>query len=395
MLTKLIFKNIKKNIGITILAIITLVIVIFSFTIIDFIYTNIQKLWIEESGWNNKNKVIITKKYDGFLKSLVNNNTLDNLYTKLKNNENIEKSYAFYSTKIPVSANINFMGFDFNTDTFVYATDKFQASWDNLILWISSTILNIYNTQFSNDSMFPKLNNKVLEKINIELIFGKNSFFELKNIISKEWTIKYIDNDFPLFWLTLAKNQIDKIEKKLNIKTLKVYKIITFVKNPNYIDTLKKRYPNFNIQWYNDIEQKVNNKLKSIKYTFNIIKVIIYIILVAFIIVLCILIIQKNKNNLKVLYYNGASKFKQFSIIFWEISFYMVVSISTSFLWVFIINQQIPKINKIIEEKWIINIKIQNIQYSKLLETSLFLYFTLLLISYGLFTNNFKKWEQI
>jgi len=135
MLTKLIFKNIKKNIGITILAIITLVIVIFSFTIIDFIYTNIQKLWIEESGWNNKNKVIITKKYDGFLKSLVNNNTLDNLYTKLKNNENIEKSYAFYSTKIPVSANINFMGFDFNTDTFVYATDKFQASWDNLTLW--------------------------------------------------------------------------------------------------------------------------------------------------------------------------------------------------------------------------------------------------------------------
>jgi len=395
MLVKLILKNVKKNIGIGILAIITLFIVIFSFTILDFIYQNIQRLRVEESLWSSKNKIIITKEYGWLLKKLITKNKLEQIYDKIKNDKNIEKSYAFYSTKIPTSATIKFLWFDFYTDVFVYATDKFSDTGDVLNLWISSTLLNIYNTQLSNDSLFPKLNKDLLWNIDIELSFWKNSFFTLKNHIEKKWKIKYVDNDFPLFGFTIAKNQIEQIEKKLWINTLKIYKIIVFVKDPKYINQLKKKYPNVKIQWYNDIVQKINQKLKSIRYIFNIIKFIIYTILLAFIIVLCMLILHKNKNNIKVLYYHGASQFKQFSIVAGEISLYSLLALFISLISVFIINQKIPSINHSLEKKWLINISLSKVSYSRTILITIFLYLTLILISYGLFINNSRKWEQI
>jgi len=391
MLKKLVLQNIKKNITITVISIITLVVTIFTFTFIDFTFSNIKNIWIKQSGWNNKNKVVITKKYQWFLKSIINKDVLESAYKDIKKNTKISKSYAFYSTKIPSSAVISFMWFNFDTDILIYATDKIKNDKDELKLWISPTILNIYNTQVSNE-LFPKLNKDNIKWIKIKINFWKNSFFSLKNKIEKNAVINYIDDDFPLLWFVISKDSIDDINKHLWINKVKIYKIVFVSNDKNIVDKLKKMYPSLNIRWYNDLEEKIDKKLKPVKYVFNFIKMIIYTILIWFIIILSIIILQNNKNNIKVLYYNGASRFKQFFLILWEISTYVVISSIIVFLGICFINANTNNINQTIEKNGFINIKIKNISNLNLLQNVLIIYFSLVLISYIFFLKiNFNK----
>ena len=390
MIIKLIFKNIVKNIYIAILVIITLFIVIFSSTFLNFIFNNIKSNLLKEAGANIKNKVIITKNYKNTLSRLLDNNNLEKIYKDIKKDKNIKKSYVFYTTKIPASADIKFLGFDFNTDIFIYWTDKYENTWDIIKLWLSPTIINIYNSQFQNSTFFPKLNLDVLKKINIKLNFGKNSFFKLNNNFSENAKIQYLDNDFPLFWFTIAKNKLDNIEKKLNIHTNKIYKIVVILKDTNYIQTLKNKYKNIKIQWYSDIEQKINNKLKYVKYVFETIKAIMYTILFSFVVVIIVLILNKNRYNIKVLYYNWASFVKQFSLIFWEITIYIILSTILSLTAFEIINKNIPYINKYIEKKWFVNINIEKINYQNIIINSIQLYIIIIFIAFIIFVKSNK-----
>jgi len=394
MILKIILKNIKKEKLLAFISIFSLFIVLFSSTLLDYMYDSIKNILISKNIWEDQTKFIITKWKHSFLANLKYNNKLDKVYKQLKNDKNIEKIYWFYTTKIPTLLEVNFFGYNFSTDIFVYASDKIiDKNKEYINLWINPILLNIYNSQVANDSKFPKLSLSLIKNIAVNLDFWRNSFFILEKQEKKKAYITYMYNDFSMLWITISKKTADKISQNLQIPQPKLFKIVWKVKNKKYIDKLIKKYPKVSIKWYNEIVKKVENKLQSTKKIFLVIKILLYTTLISFIISLSMNILFKNKNNIKVFYYHNASFLKQFLLPMWELFIYIFIAFILTSILITNYNLSIDNINYLLEKLWVIWINLEKINYNILIKNSSFIVLFSILTMFIIFLKERKKYR--
>lgn len=386
MLFQLILKNIQKNKFIAILSIFILFIVIFFSSFLNFIYENTQHILINENIWqDNKKFVITTKRWDLLSSTLWIKPNLIKYYNKLKNDKNIEKVFWLYQVNIPTTAILSILNLSFKTDILVFASDKYQQKWKDIDIWISPTLLNLYNTQVANDTL-PTLTKNLLSKLNIHLIFWENSFFKYNKIIENNWHINFIDKDVPLFWITIPYDTAKQIQKNLWKWDIHLIKIIWYVKNYSYLKVLKKNYKSLNIKTLDDVKIKINQQTKIVNDIFNVLKYIIYIITISFLILLALYIYHKNQKNINVFYYHWASFIQQFSIVFLEIIIYFLIAIILNFLIIWIFNTNIINfINQRISEYWFYEIQINWISFINMLENALESLFIIIIVFLSVF----------
>jgi len=388
MIFQLILKNIQNNKFISFISIIVIFLVIFFSSILNFIYSNIQNILLNETIWQDEKKFIIEVKKINLINSLSSKANLQQNYENLKKDKNIEKVYWIYQVNIPVETILNIWKFDFKTDLIVFASDKYTQNLENLEIWISPIVLNIYNTQIANNQL-PILNEYILSQLKIFLIFWKNSFLKYDKTIEKTWYIKNIDSDLPIFWITIPYNQVEKIQKEIwwNIKLIK---IIWYTKNTSYLHILEEKYKNqLNIQSLNESKIKINQQTKIIKYIFNIIKWIIYILMISFLILLTLHILNKNEKNIKVLYYHGASFLQRFNVVFFEMLIYFIIAIIINIFIISFFNKNfINIVNQKIISYWIYNINIHWISFLNILLNS---FISFIIISIVFFIVFIKK----
>jgi len=345
MLLKLILKNIKTAPFIAFISIFVISIVIFFSTILNFIYENINHILIKEKIWEEKNKFIIeAKRWDFISSKLWFKQNLKPYYQELKKDKNIEKVFWIYQVDIPIYAVIKFLNINFKTDILIFASDKYTQSGGYLQIWVSPALLNLYNSQLANNFL-PKIDKNILSMLKIKLVFWENSFIQYDNIIQKTWYIKKIDNDFPLFWITIPYNLAQDIQKQLWRWDMKLIKIIWYVKENNYLQTIKERYKNkLNIQTLDSSKNRINQQTKIVKNIFNVIKYIVYILMVSFLILLAIHIYNKNEKNIKVLYYHWASFLQRFNIVFFEMLIYFLIAVIINIITIRLFNKYFVEI---------------------------------------------------
>ncbi len=382
MLLKLILKNISKNKLIAFISILVLSIVIFFSSFLNFIYANIQHILVNESIWEKENTFTLeAKKWSYISSKLWFEEDLQPYYKKLKQDENIKEVFWVYQVNIPVQAVLKFLDMNFKTDILVFAVDNYTWSKDHLDVWISPSLLNLYNTQIANNFL-PMLDKNILEKIKINLSFWKNSFIQFDNIEERTWYITHIDSNFPLLWISIPYNQAVKIQEKLWKWEIKLIKIIWYVKENSYLQHIKKTYENkLSIQTVNDAKTKINQQTKIVKDIFDILKYIIYIIMVSFLILLAINIYHKNEKNIKVFYYHGASFLQRFNILFYEISIYFLTAVLINFLVASTFNMFIIDIiNTKLKNYGLYNISITWISFENIIFNSILSFIIIMII---------------
>lgn len=353
MLIKIVIQNIKKHKILWLLTVITLSIAIVSINILNWIFFNIEKnLQISQFWTDQENKFIITPK-DKKIFSLFSKN-LTSVYNELKKDPNIKEIYWIYLVKIPTHANIRFWSIDFYTDILLYASDKWNLhSLEKYInLWLNPTAINILNLQL-NIIPITKITLEKLQKIDITLIFWKNSFLSFKNFEKKKWKITLLDSNLPLLGLTIDYKIAQKIVNKIwwNIQLIK---IIGYTKDLKYLLSLKNKYPDFNIITKYDILTNVEKKLTWIKLAITIIKIIIAILALSFFLILAINIKEKNSCLANVLKYNQAKKYQIWLITYWEIIIFTVIACLINFLVIITLNKHIDAIENYFKSKWYI-----------------------------------------
>lgn len=396
MLLKIILKNIKENKLLAFITIFVISIVIFFSIFLDFTYKNIKWILINEKIWQDENKFIIQNASWNFITNKLKQNLeLKNAYQKLKKNENIENIYWIYLFKIPTFAELNFLNLNFETDMLIFTTDSKnfkKNNWDKISLWLSNTLLNIYNTQVWWFSRLPRLNKDIIKNININISFWKNSLIKQDKIETKKWIIKNFSNDFPIFWLTMTHKKAKEIQKEIKSWEFKLIKIVWTVKKSKYTQNIKNNFKNLKIKTFNDIKLKIKNQTNFIKDILNFIKYIIYIVMLSFLISLWINLYEKNKKNIKIFHYHGAWFFKQFSIIFYEINLYLIIAIIINIFLVFLFNQIFIKIiNRKILEYGFFNINFVNIWYLNIIVFSFIIFIFITISSLISFWKQSKK----
>lgn len=392
MLLKLILKNISKRKFIAFLSVFILVIVIFFSSFLNFIYTNIQHILLNETMWQNDKKFILQAKKWSFIGyKLWYKQNLALYYQELKNDKNIQNVYGIYQVNIPVQAIISLLGMNFKTDIIIFSSDKYKQKWKDINIWISPTLLNLYNTQIANNFL-PVINETVISTLKVHLTFWKNSFIKYNKTIEKTWHIKKIDNDFPLFGLTIPYNTAEEIHKSLWKWKLKLIKIIWYVKKTSYLKNIEKKYSNkLNIQTISKIKMKINRQTKIVKHIFNVLKYIIYIITISFLVLLALHIYQKNEKNLQVFYYHGANFLQRFNIVFVEMSIYFLIALTINSLIVLLFNIYfINIINKQAISYWLYWIHINWISFLNLFENALLSFIIITIVFLSVFVSKRK-----
>lgn len=382
MLLKLILKNISKNKLIAFISILVLSMVIFFSSFLNFIYANIQTILVNESIWQKENIFTLeAKKWSYISSKLWLEEDLQSYYKKLKQDENINEVFWVYQVNIPVQAVLDFFDMNFKTDILVFAVDNYTWNKEYLSIWISPTLLNLYNTQIANDFL-PMLDKNILKKIKIKLSFWKNSFIQFDNIEEKTWYITHIDNNFPLLWISIPYEKAKNIQEKLWRWDIKLIKIIWYVKENSYLQNIKKTYENkLNIKTVSDAKIKINQQTKIVKDIFYILRYIVYMIMASFLILLAINIYHKNEKNIKVFYYHGANFLQRFNILFYEISIYFLTAVLISFLVVWFFNIYIIDIiNTKLESYGLYNIHINWISFENIIFNSIISFIIIMII---------------
>ena len=387
MLLKLILKNIKNNKFIAFISIFVIYIVIFFSSFLNFIYMNINNILINETIWQNEKKFTLEVKKWHFISSKLGlKQDLSSYYQVLKKDKNIKNIFGIYQVNIPIQAVISFLGMKFKTDIFVFASNKYKQKKDNINIWISPNLLNLYNTQIANNFL-PVINKNILSSLKINLNFWKNSFIQYNNAIQKTWYVKKMDPDFPLFWITIPYNLAQNTQKQLWKWSIKLIKIIGYVKKNNYLQSIKEKYKNkLNIQTLDDSKTKINQQTKIVKNIFNVIKYIIYTIMVSFLILLAIHTYNKNEKNIKVLYYHGASFLQRFNIVFIEMLIYFLIAVIINVIIVWIFNKYfIEIINKQIITYGLYGINITWISFLNVMLNTIISFIIIIIVFLGVF----------
>lgn len=374
MLIKLVLKNISQN---KLLAFITIFVILIaiSFSIfLNFTYKNINLFLLNDSIWTWKqNKFILSPKWWSFLASSLGfEYDLEKTYNIIKKDKNIKNSFWIYKFEVPVTADLSWMSINFNTDMLMFASDKwFENSQDMLGLWISPSVLNLYNTQVSSKRM-PKIDQKILKTLWVRLEFGKSSFTQFEKTKIEHWTINNLDPDLPLLGITMSYDQAKKIIEEINWWSLKLIQIIGEFENIEYLNDFKKIHSSTHIESAQEKEIMIENKIKTIKDVINLLKYMIYFMMWSFLVSLIFNLYNNNSRTLKVFHYHGAWFFQKFMLLFWEICFYFICAVAASFVvirgfnafWLEILNSKVL-------ENGIVNFRLQAINYADLSIVSL------------------------
>ena len=355
MLLKILKKHILKNPIIFLINLITISLILFSIVFSNFILLNIKNNLIQTTFWNQSNKFTIQKKENLLISNfLFKQQTLSDIYQKLQNDKNISKVFWIYVVNLPISAKIAFWPLDFSTDIFLFSSDEWNLcfSWKYIALWINPTLINLYNLQIANPPLFPKITPELLSKLNIVLTFWKNSFIKSNKSISKNAKITVIDNDLPVFWLTIWYKVAKEIIHNLWFGNQKLIKIIWYTKDTNYLKSLKKKYPNFKVTTFFDTQKQIYKKLQTINKIFEQVIAFILILSVWFLINFSVNLLNKYDHTIKVFYYNKMPLIKWFLIIIGEIFVYLAISTFIILIFTYIFNSHIQEINQLVHQKW-------------------------------------------
>jgi len=218
MLIKLIFKNIFKHKLLWFLSIITFFIASCCIIFLNWIFLNIEENLKISQIWTGQNKFIIQPQQTNLIKNfLLPTKSLTEVYKELQNNPHIKEAFWIYMVQLPVSANISFGTINFNTDILLFASDEGNLCFSGkyIAVGINPTLINLYNSQIANPPFLPKISPQDLKLINLQLVFWKNSLIQLQKIQTKPAKITVLDNNLPVFGLSIWYKVAKEITHKL------------------------------------------------------------------------------------------------------------------------------------------------------------------------------------
>lgn len=292
----------------------------------------------------------------------------------LENDDRVHKIYYFYNTRFPNSLWINLFWTEIKTDFLMYiASDELftKSSFknDDIPLWISKKLLDLYNFELSNNSLFPRITESQLSLLKFDLKFNHSNIFNIKgNDYSWAWRINTVDNNFPLLWLTIPYSKAKKIFENIWEKKINIHKSLVFLKDKNMINSFVQDYPNLNIKTLESEKENITNKLFVIKaFMFFVLSVVVFV-LISFMFFLTHSIVFDNKNIFKILISHGASSLFIFWIIYFKIFFSFLVAFIILLIYVYILNNLVfIYISKYIYNNYSLTIDFVPISYLNIL----------------------------
>lgn len=166
--------------------------------------------------------------------------------------EGVEKVAPQLVLKIPVSVQIDFWDKFFETDVPVYGMDFAfinvvkKTDEDFLPVVVSSRLLDVYNTTLAESTGLPRLSEEGLIDRDLEIIFGKSSFFsykadEVQKIPAK---IVALSNNVPLMGITIPLKKAEEVltrYQKIEEADIKYSSIYLQTKDVSFNSILQKK----------------------------------------------------------------------------------------------------------------------------------------------------------
>lgn len=369
MILKLILNKIIKSKFKSILIIFSILISIFFTVFSVLLYKNIENFFINQNIWEDSERMfeIIVKDSAAWLFFKDKSKNLENidLLYELEKDENIEKMHFFYNIDIPVSSKINFLWQEIDTDIFIFlVSDNYfeekELGKKYIPISISNSLINLYNVQLANDTLFPKIPEKLVYTVWIELFFGRSTFFDYwSQAVTKRWKIVKMSTESPLVWLTIPYSQWKNILDKIGKWKITLYKAVWYVHNEKHINKIKKEYSDFTVKTNEDKVLKIKNKLSILEDVLKLLNIIITLILVCFLIYVTFSIINENKKIFQTFRLHWAWNIKILRLILTEILLYVFVAIIVMILfWILFKYWMIDKINWMISEQYYLDYQI-------------------------------------
>jgi hypothetical protein len=370
MILKLVLNKIIKWKFKSALIIFSILISIFFTVFSVLLYKNIENFFINQNIWKDSERMfeIIVKDSAAWLffkDKSKNLNNINELY-ELEKDENIERIHFFYNIDIPVSSKINFLWQEIDTDIFIFlASDNYfnekELKKDYIPISISNSLINLYNTQLANDSLFPKIPEKLVYTVWIDLFFWRSTFFNYwSQAITKKWKIVKMSTESPLVWMTIPYSQWEKILNKIGKWKITLYKAVWYAYDTKYINNIKKEYNNFTVRTNEDRILKIKNKLSILEDVLKLLNIIITLILICFLVYVIFSIINENKKIFETFRLHWAWKIKILKLILTEILFYVFIAIIIMMMfWMLFKYWMIDKINIIISEQYYLEYQIE------------------------------------
>lgn len=335
MLFKIVWNNIFKNKLSSFLIVFSLIVtIIFSFWFF-FVYKNIEWAYIKKQIWDVNLKRFYIKDSAGGIFNIWNKKKLDETVAdKLENDPRIDKVYRYYLFDVPTTLDVWLLKLELTTDVVVFAVgDNFYNDYGYALgVGISDKILDFYNTNLAGTTaLYPNINENMLKFLDMDLTFGKSTFYQYDTSYSKNEKISAIDPNLPVLWLTIPKSYADEIIKKLGKWKAILYKIQGITKDESYIKDIIAEYKKNYEVWYDqEMYLQIQNKLKNVKFIILLVNSFAIVILISFLIYIVYSITERNKEiyfSFKILW---ASKFLNIKIMFYEIYIYFLFAIIIS-----------------------------------------------------------------
>lgn len=355
MILKLILSDIKTNFFKIFITIFTIFIIVFLWLFLFIINKNIENFvfnftWLYD---RLENPNILEVSLWWFWNQLVSWYNPE-LLLNIDWNELIDEIYYFYSISAPNSLSLNLFWTLVETDFLLYAwSDELfiNSTSDNIPLWISQRVLDIYNLELSNLSIFPRLSNRELQLLTFEIKFNNSNIFWISNSdIVKNWKITTVNSLFPMLWISIPYSvAIDVFDKD----DLRINKAIVLINDIQNIDKFKELNSNLHIKSAFSQYEWINNKLSLIRFFFMIIYTFVFIIWIVFFFFLIHSMIYDNNRLFFILRSNWANWFVIFKIILWKILFSLFISYFLLFIFINIFNfLLLNNINDIIKNEF-------------------------------------------
>jgi hypothetical protein len=241
--------------------------------------------------------------------------------------------------------------------------------------------------------LFPKIPEKLVYTVWIELFFWRSTFFNYwSKSITKNWKIVSMSSESPLVWMTIPYSQWKEILDEIGKWKIILYKAVWYVKNTKYINEIKNKYDDFTVRTNEDRILKIKNKLSILEDVLKLLNGVITLILICFLIYVIFSIINENKKIFETFRLHGAWKITILKLILIEIWTYVFVAISiTTTFWVLFKYWIVDNINKIIAEQYYLEYQIQSINNIEMLKI---ICGYILIISILTLVFSWKEWNK-
>lgn len=133
-----------------------------------------------------------------------------------------------------------------------------------------------------------------------------------------------ISNDFPVMGISIPLSLARKVQQKLGVGTLTLYKIIGHVKNPKDLTVLHDQYGH-NVTFTTDADMlyTINQQLRVVRYALAGVNIIMRVVMISFLLFLTMSVMRNNQKVLHIFSLHGASRWQMFSIVWGEMMVYL------------------------------------------------------------------------